>query len=903
MKKIILLLVSIAAVFALASCDLLNNLPFDIPGISGDETPDENENEGEDEGEGKVELDGIVLIEDGVANFRIVQSNSKGAPLRAKALADRLRSLGIEVEAPIGDGDAAKVSDCEIIFGADIRNREDCVVSSRYLGADGYVIKTVGNKIVVAGGSEKSLSKAYDLLLSQVLKITSKTKEGDIDDLAVKLDKEILKLTDYLIDSITVAGNDLAEYTLVLDTAGVGGSYSLDNVKGFREKLHSETGYWLELGTVEALDTYSHKLVIRYTDEPSGDDGEGFVAYVDDSGDLYFECAYANAFDTAFEKTVQKLIFGKMNDVTIPANYKETKRTAYVYYSDFGAKGDGKTDDFNALFSAHAFANECGQKVYGDEGAVYYINEDFTKEIIVQTDTDLQGATVRINDVGSIAYANRKHAIFHMARTNPITSYTKSLLDGQVGENRYIPEGATSIDWLAPLITTKSLVRIYNDQHRDFIRHGANENSGAVRTDIFVINPDGTLEEDCYVAYEFETVSTLNIWRTDDAPITFENGNFENICCRTVEETKFICKFHEYYRGFKVYRTNTTLKNIKHTMIDEPELNVTGTNDIAGTPKDRASQYGTRDESYPYYGFLYVLTSYNTTAEDMILDCHTTYYEDKPFTASTGRIPDPVAMGTYDLVIEYSSRTYLKNVVQQDNTGTGLADKRYWGIMSSNGSKNLFFTGCEINRFDAHRAFYNATLIDTTIGHSFNVIGGGKLYCENVTKVTGSDFMIFRKDYGATFNGEIELINCELLAHPAYNTAKLPQSFFDESTTVSPTYMINADYSATNEGAVVYEKDENGNDILDKIVKDGRYWNWDFGYTTYMPRKVTVENFVSGGRETYVFNNLPDEIFTDVPNLYQITKEIVFVGSGKVYPTCPAIDKAKKMADIKVTVK
>ena len=904
-KMLLILALTLCCVFALASCEMIEGILANIPGFSTGDTNDGGEDEGEgNEDDGKVELEGLALIEGGKANFQIVQATTKGAPLRAKALYDRFKELGIELNAPISDSDAAKVTDCEIVIGADIKNREDKVISSRYLGSDGYQIKVVGNSVVIAGGSDKALTKAYEIFLSQILGINTKTKAGDIDNLAIKEDTEVLKLTDYLIDSIKVAGNDLSEYTLVIDVDKASG-FEFPNIDGFREKLYTETGYWLDLGTADKLDTYKHKLVIRSVTELTNDNGEGFVAYVDAAGDLYFECAYANAFDKAFESSVKGCIFGKMNDVTISKNFKQTKRTAYVYYSDFGAVGNGKVDDFKALLAAHNFANECGQKVYGTEGAVYYIDTDFTEEIIVRTNVDLRGATVRVNDVGSVAYKYRRNALFHMARTHAVAGYDQKQLDETVGTDRYIAAGAANIAWLAPLITEDSMmVRLYNSNHRDFIRHGANQSSGNVRTDMILIDKDGNITADTLPIYEYTTVTTLNVWRIDDEPIVFENGNFENICCRTVEETGYICKFHEYYRGFKIYRTNTTLRNIKHTMIDEPDLNVTGTKNKVDEPKSMTTMYGTRDESYPYYGFFHVQTSYNTRGENLILDGHTTYYEDKPATASTGGvIPNPVAMGTYDIVIEYSTHTYLDNVVQQDNLGTGLADQRYWGIMSSNGVKNLFFDDCQINRFDAHRGFWNATLVNTTIGHSFNVIGGGELYCENVTKITGSAFIILRKDYGATFDGNVTLVNCTHKAYVAYHSARYPAGALDESNIESTSYIINADYSIENEGGVSYKKNPDGSDYIDPatgdrvIDKDGRYWSWDFGFTCYMPRTVTIENFKSGADKTYVFPALPDGVFTAV-NQYQITNKIIFVGDGNQYGNCPVTDTSKKILGI-----
>src|SRR5680860_1411838 len=54
-------------------------------------------------------------------------------------------------------------------------------------------------------------------------------------------------------------------------------------------------------------------------------------------------------------------------------NLLKFKENGYVRYSDFGAKGDGKTDDIDAIAAAHAIANQEGLSVKADKGAIYYI--------------------------------------------------------------------------------------------------------------------------------------------------------------------------------------------------------------------------------------------------------------------------------------------------------------------------------------------------------------------------------------------------------------------------------------------------------------------------------------------------------------------------------------------------
>jgi hypothetical protein len=68
-----------------------------------------------------------------------------------------------------------------------------------------------------------------------------------------------------------------------------------------------------------------------------------------------------------------------------------------VRYREFGAKGDGKTDDIDAIAEAHAFANQHGLAVKADEGATYYIGGK-NRTVVIQTDTDFGTAAFIIDD-------------------------------------------------------------------------------------------------------------------------------------------------------------------------------------------------------------------------------------------------------------------------------------------------------------------------------------------------------------------------------------------------------------------------------------------------------------------------------------------------------------------------
>ena len=955
--KVLVVMMLLCVVFTFAACD---QLPFF--GSNNDGTNDDG---GNDDIIGDDVIDAVknlVLVENGKANFQVVftESTAGNSAILADNFVTRLKSMGAlpKDAVAVSDSEKDKVKDCEIIIGAEALNRgEECSVSTKYLGEDGETVKVVGNRVIIATGKQELLKNRFDNFVRNQLGISNSATSIN-DTILIERSYLYEKFTKYLIESIKFNGNDMRDYTLVLDLASVAEGEKVDSINAFRNNLYDVSGYWLNVGTPDKIDTYKNAFIIRAVDDAGQ---AGFRALVEENGNVVVECAYDNAFDLAFSDFAANVFINASGNIKYDYATKVNSETQQVetaafyektvsvaYYEDFGAVGDGKTCSFEAIYNTHLYANRGGQKVMSRGGisATYYISPSkFTKSIPVKTDVDLNGCTILVDDVGSDAFKYYGTHLFNFTRDVPEIVFDdviknkevldangnptyntdgsiKMTVDNEIDDERFQniklmnkteankddPNVYDNFSWLVSegLVDSQCLIRITNKNHRDFIRHGSNQNSGNPRTDVFVVYADGTISEETPIVYEFEDITKIEIFRTDDKPITFENGNFINICCRTVADTtyttpsgvvtKYACKWRGYQRTLGIFRTNVTIKNLHHELKDEPTVGWIPTG--SGYVKDiKHNNFGSRHESYPYYGFFYIYNTYNFNAYDSVLTGHTTYYEDKPATASTGwKIPDPVAMGTYDLIIEYSSHVYLHNVVQVNSSTpeTGIADGRYWGIMSSNGARNIFFYDCEINRFDAHRGFWNAELHNTVIGHSFQVVGGGYLLANNVTKVTKGNYMTFRGDYGATFNGDITLIDCTHLGFETYNTARGQKDTTKDNANrnVRQTCCIfDPGFSGDNTGW------DSTPGKTPEEAGQGAYWLWYFGYECYMPRNIVIDNFTYGCAEMYVFDSgLPDEIFE--PNYvegepvtidtvkygYHITESITFRNTEKIIP-------------------
>ena len=205
-------------------------------------------------------------------------------------------------------------------------------------------------------------------------------------------------------------------------------------------------------------------------------------------------------------------------------------------------------------------------------------------------------------------------------------------------------------------------------------------------------------------------------------------------------------------------------------------------------------------------------------------------------------------MGTYDITVNRALNVSFVNCSQTNE----IDDNRYWGIMGSNYSKNLLYDNCTFSRFDAHMGVANATIRHSTLGHQgINAIGSGVFTVENTT-IRGRSLINLRSDYGSTWQGELIIRNCVFV--PAGG----------KPTNVN---LIGGSYSGQH----------------------------DFGYTCYMPERITIEglriddsNHPDDYKGPAIFGNLNPQMMDDsyiekFP--YVKTREVILrdvtIASGK----------------------
>lgn len=374
-----------------------------------------------------------------------------------------------------------------------------------------------------------------------------------------------------------------------------------------------------------------------------------------------------------------------------------------VRYSQFGAKGDGQTDDFEAIVQAHQFANEHDLPVKADDGATYYIGGR-NRTAVIQTDTDFGTASFLIDDTD---VENRgAHVFLVSSKRQPFQ------LEGVSSLERNQEKLDVSLPGPCLITVTDANVRRY-------IRFGANQNNGAPQTEVFIVDQDGYVDMAAPIIWDFEQITDITARPIDEETLTITGGRFTTIANRAKS------RYTYYSRGLEIQRSNVVVDGLEHRVTGEG------------------------DHGAPYRGFLSIANCAYVTVRNAVLTGRKTY-------RTIGSAGVPVSMGSYGLNLNRALNVTFENCSQTND----INDTRYWGVMGSNYCKNLVFDNCTFSRFDAHMGVANVTIRNSTLGHQgINAIGTGTFLLEDST-IYGRSLISLRQDYGSTWQGDFIIRNC-----------------------------------------------------------------------------------------------------------------------------------------------
>lgn len=426
-----------------------------------------------------------------------------------------------------------------------------------------------------------------------------------------------------------------------------------------------------------------------------------------------------------------------------PKDSPKFKKAGVVRYSDFGAKGDGKSDDIDVIAATHAFANQEGLAVKADKGATYYIGGK-TRTVIIQTDTDFGAASFIIDDR---EVQNRGRCVFM------VTSNQKSFPIKGIST---LKKNQKKVD---VSLQESCLISVTNSNVKQYIRFGSNQNNGSTQTDIFLVDKNGNVDMKSPIIWDFDEITEIKALPIDKKILNIKGGHFTTIANN--EESKY----NYYQRNLAIRRSNVIVDGVEHLVTGEG------------------------DHGAPYLGFINIADGCDVVVKNTTLTGRKTY-------STIGSADKPVAMGSYDICINNSLNVSVISCKQTND----INDKKYWGIMASNYSKNILYDGCVFSRFDAHKGVANTTIRNSTLGYmGINAIGSGTLIVEKST-LYQSNLVNLRNDYGSTWQGEIIIRDC-----------------------VFAPFL----YKNSNIATII-----NGNN-------SGEH---DFGYACYMPERITIEN-------------------------------------------------------------
>ncbi len=429
-----------------------------------------------------------------------------------------------------------------------------------------------------------------------------------------------------------------------------------------------------------------------------------------------------------------------------------------VSYLDFGAVGDGVTDDFAAICAAHEYANKHALPVVTNDNKTYLIREALLDNkvhtAIIRTDVFWGSSRIVIDDTDVSDFDGTARAtspIFEIEADTPLVLTDPVLLGG-------FPRLDEQTKALPLKLGYPVLLIIYNEDHTVYRRYGADYiargGQSAPQNEVLLMDAEGNIDPSTPLMFTYDRITKIEIIRADIPTLTVCGGTLITRAGRQNAIEPSTQKRARYIqRNLLVNRSNTVLDGVKHFVENEMPL------------EDFVQ--GVRHGAH-YWGFYHVTRANNVLLKNCTLTGRRSY-----------------RFSTYEFIADHVNKIRLVDCTQsnfwvKDERDADVCSMspspvtswpRCWGIGGTNFCKNMEYERCTLSRFDAHQGLYHGRIKDSTINF-MEVVGKGELTLENVTwhsPASGAvynSFVYLREDFGSTWDGTVTLKNCTFHLSP-----------------------------------------------------------------------------------------------------------------------------------------
>ena len=665
-----------------------------------------------------VVLKEVALIEKGKANFNVVvESGLPGTSVKyVDQLINTLKGFGVTVTKVEDKENTAQ--ECEILIG-NITSRGDKYKKDMHVyGAEGYTVELIDSKVLIVPGSNDAYEDAIEAFKTEFLGITDSTKK--LTKVIVTSENNVTEIQDnYRVKQLTLFGKDMKGFTIAADKS-VKEEYN--TALEVQNTIYVKTGYWFDIVPHAEADK---SIVIKLAEKTGG---LGYKITVEENK-VSFVCEYV----TCIKKEITSFFTNKIAKAggTGVAEFTESdateKNVRDVFYKDFGVVGNGRVDDSEAIRACHEYANLGGHDVHAGYGDIYYIG--VLKETIpIKTNVDWKDATFILDD--SIIAPNsgyRGVAIFTVLNEGTLTVDGLKEWMQSVNASGGLDASTTKI----PVNFGESaFIRIYNPNHKNYIRYGVNANAGSSQTDNILVDKDGNIDPTTPLMFDVNYLASFTPYKIELEPLLIQGGVFKTspYLTNTAQE------YTAYGRGLSCNRSNVTFKNIKHYLENEGSYNY---------------YTNTGDYGCPYGGFYGTYVCNNVVFENCLASARIVY------KGSNG-----AGMGSYDVSPEESINVVFRNCYQEDEN---FFDSNRWDVMGSSGCKNITYDSCKLTRFDAHAGVHNVYIVNSVI-ENIRINGTGIFYMAGTKQYSATVGISLREDYGGFWRGNIILKDITIIS-------------------------------------------------------------------------------------------------------------------------------------------